>query len=242
MSLRLDDGALVYVDNRGVRFGPPEVMARITRGEPVDPAQVYFRSDAAFRDWRDSLPMADAALVHRLGRAPSRPGRPFGVRGRLGPGARVERPRCVEKRARFGFSWAAAISRRKPPFRGLEKLGFPWILSCEMSLFNGLRRFSLKRISRGLWPRCAPPGADQLEPFGRLRKGAIVHRGSLTVFSDFQQQIVASSRRARWRSFALDGTVTPGDQVSAPPRSYRPSPRLARQAAFRRRPVESWAV
>jgi hypothetical protein len=34
----------------------------------------------------------------------------------------------------------------EPPFdgekrekRGLEKLGFPWILSSEMSLFNGLR-------------------------------------------------------------------------------------------------------
>ena len=46
--IRLDDGALVYVDNRGVRFGPPEVMARITRGEPVDPAQVYFRSAPRF--------------------------------------------------------------------------------------------------------------------------------------------------------------------------------------------------
>jgi Protein of unknown function (DUF3237) len=46
--IRLDDGALVYVDNRGVRFGPPEVMARITRGEPVDPAQVYFRSTPRF--------------------------------------------------------------------------------------------------------------------------------------------------------------------------------------------------
>ncbi|HEY1779683.1 MAG TPA: DUF3237 domain-containing protein [Roseiarcus sp.] len=46
--LRLDDGALIYVDNRGVRFGPPEVMERITRGEPVDPAQVYFRSTPRF--------------------------------------------------------------------------------------------------------------------------------------------------------------------------------------------------
>src|SRR5580658_5232588 len=45
---RLDDGALVYVENRGVRFGPPEVMARINRGEQVDPAQVYFRSTPRF--------------------------------------------------------------------------------------------------------------------------------------------------------------------------------------------------
>ncbi len=46
--LKLDDGALVYVENTGVRFGSPEVMARITRGEPVDPAQVYFRSTPRF--------------------------------------------------------------------------------------------------------------------------------------------------------------------------------------------------
>ena len=30
---QLDDGAMLYIVNTGVRFGPPEVMARITRGE-----------------------------------------------------------------------------------------------------------------------------------------------------------------------------------------------------------------
>jgi hypothetical protein len=45
---RLDDGAMLYVINTGVRFGPPEVMARITRGEPVDPAEVYFRTVPKF--------------------------------------------------------------------------------------------------------------------------------------------------------------------------------------------------
>jgi hypothetical protein len=46
--VRLADGALLYVENTGVRFGPPEAMARIARGEPVDPAQVYFRSTPRF--------------------------------------------------------------------------------------------------------------------------------------------------------------------------------------------------
>ena len=45
---RLDDGALIYIENSGVRFGPPEAMARITRGEPVDPAEIYFRSTPRF--------------------------------------------------------------------------------------------------------------------------------------------------------------------------------------------------
>jgi len=44
----LDDGAMLYIVNTGVRFGPPEVMARITRGEPVDPEQIYFRTTPRF--------------------------------------------------------------------------------------------------------------------------------------------------------------------------------------------------
>lgn len=45
---RMDDGAMVYVVNLGVRFGPPEVMARIAAGEPVDPALIYFRTTPRF--------------------------------------------------------------------------------------------------------------------------------------------------------------------------------------------------
>jgi hypothetical protein len=46
--LRLDDGALAYLQTRGFRHGPPEVLARIGRGEPVDPALYYFRVQMAF--------------------------------------------------------------------------------------------------------------------------------------------------------------------------------------------------
>ena len=45
---RLDDGAMIYIVNTGVRFGSPEVMARIARGEPADPAEVYFRTTPHF--------------------------------------------------------------------------------------------------------------------------------------------------------------------------------------------------
>lgn len=47
-TLRTRDGALVYVRNRGVRSGPPEVLARIARGETVDPAGYYFRTVPQF--------------------------------------------------------------------------------------------------------------------------------------------------------------------------------------------------
>ena len=47
-TIQTGDGALIYVVNRGVRHGPPEVLARLNRGEHVDPASYYFRSAASF--------------------------------------------------------------------------------------------------------------------------------------------------------------------------------------------------
>jgi len=32
-----DDGAVVYVENKGIRFGPVELLQKLKRGEPVDP-------------------------------------------------------------------------------------------------------------------------------------------------------------------------------------------------------------
>ena len=42
------DGALVYVRNYGYRHGPRDVLARIAKGEAVDPALYYFRTAPAF--------------------------------------------------------------------------------------------------------------------------------------------------------------------------------------------------
>lgn len=47
-TLELDGGDLVYVRNRAIRSGPPELMARIARGEPVDPSAIYFRCSPSF--------------------------------------------------------------------------------------------------------------------------------------------------------------------------------------------------
>ncbi len=41
-------GARVYVENTGIRHGPAEAMARLRRGEPVDPAIIYFRATPKF--------------------------------------------------------------------------------------------------------------------------------------------------------------------------------------------------
>ncbi len=47
-TIRAVDGALIYVRNIGMRHGPPDVLARLGRGEPVDPAAYYFRTTPRF--------------------------------------------------------------------------------------------------------------------------------------------------------------------------------------------------
>ena len=42
--IRTTDGALVEVQSDGLRHGPPEVMARLARGEVVAPDAYYFRT------------------------------------------------------------------------------------------------------------------------------------------------------------------------------------------------------
>ena len=43
-----DDGAVVYVENKGIRFGPVELLQKLKRGEPVDPRLIYCRTVPRF--------------------------------------------------------------------------------------------------------------------------------------------------------------------------------------------------
>jgi hypothetical protein len=43
-----DDGAVVYVENKGIRFGPVALLQRLNRGESVDPGLIYFRTVPRF--------------------------------------------------------------------------------------------------------------------------------------------------------------------------------------------------
>jgi hypothetical protein len=46
---------------RGLRFGPPDIMAKLEKGEVVDPASYYFRTNPVFEtaapryDWLNRL-------------------------------------------------------------------------------------------------------------------------------------------------------------------------------------------
>ena len=43
-----DDGAIVYIENKGLRFGPIDLLQKLKRGEPVDPKLIYFRTVPKF--------------------------------------------------------------------------------------------------------------------------------------------------------------------------------------------------
>jgi len=48
-TLETERGDLVYVQNRGLRHAPAEIMRKLLAGEAVDPSLVYFRSTPTFQ-------------------------------------------------------------------------------------------------------------------------------------------------------------------------------------------------
>lgn len=47
-TLETDDGALIYVNNKGYRHGPAEALERLSRGEEVDSGLIYTRTTPWF--------------------------------------------------------------------------------------------------------------------------------------------------------------------------------------------------
>ena len=43
-TLKTDQGHLIYVSNKGIRHGRPEVLRRLAAGEDVDPHEYYMRT------------------------------------------------------------------------------------------------------------------------------------------------------------------------------------------------------
>lgn len=68
------DGATIGMIYTGIRHGPPDVMARLGRGEEVDPASYYFRIAASFttsdprHDWLNHVVAVGSG--HRLAEGP----------------------------------------------------------------------------------------------------------------------------------------------------------------------------
>lgn len=53
--IETDAGDLIYVTNHALRTGPAALMERLRRGQPVDPADIYFRCTPRFEASAPSL-------------------------------------------------------------------------------------------------------------------------------------------------------------------------------------------
>jgi hypothetical protein len=66
-ALVTEQGEKIYVVNRGVRYGAPEVLARLNAGERVDPSLIYFRTVATFETSAPRLQDMTRALYVGVG-------------------------------------------------------------------------------------------------------------------------------------------------------------------------------
>src|SRR5258708_5532003 len=72
--LKTKEEALIGMTYRGIRYGPPDVVARIEKGEVVDPTSYYFRINPLFEtananyDWLNRV--VAVGIGHRLADGP----------------------------------------------------------------------------------------------------------------------------------------------------------------------------
>ena len=68
MTLKTDDGDLIYMSYKGMRHGPKDVMERLNKGEVVDPALYYFRSVPVFETSSVKYGWLNRAVFVAIGR------------------------------------------------------------------------------------------------------------------------------------------------------------------------------
>ena len=66
-AVEMDDGAVIYIENVGMRFGPKDALDKIRRGAPVDPNLIYFRSVPRFETGHASYRWMMEALFVGVG-------------------------------------------------------------------------------------------------------------------------------------------------------------------------------
>ena len=72
-TLELDSGARIFVQNHALRRGSAEAIAKLVRGEPVDPAEIYFRCVPTFEVSDASLSwLTDSIFIGTGARFPDR--------------------------------------------------------------------------------------------------------------------------------------------------------------------------
>jgi Protein of unknown function (DUF3237) len=66
-ALKTDRGAFIEVHSNGVRVGPPEVLARLARGEAVPASEYYFRTHMRFQTAAPELAHWNTRLFYSIG-------------------------------------------------------------------------------------------------------------------------------------------------------------------------------
>ena len=69
ITLETDDHALIYMTFQGVRHGPPDAIAALSRGENVDPASYYFRTLPRFETSSDKYAFLNRIITIGFGEA-----------------------------------------------------------------------------------------------------------------------------------------------------------------------------
>jgi hypothetical protein len=65
--IETDDGGRILVRSDGLRHGPPDVIAALGRGEPVDPSRYYFRTVMRFETVEPALAWLNRILALATG-------------------------------------------------------------------------------------------------------------------------------------------------------------------------------
>jgi hypothetical protein len=71
-TIETDTGARILVTSDGLRHGPPDVMARLARGEAVDPGLYYFRTLMRFETGQPEVLWLNKILAVARGRRDAR--------------------------------------------------------------------------------------------------------------------------------------------------------------------------
>ena len=71
-TIETDAGARILVSSDGVRHGPPDVIARLARGEAVDPGLYYFRTLMRFETGQQEVLWLNRILAVARGRRDAR--------------------------------------------------------------------------------------------------------------------------------------------------------------------------
>jgi hypothetical protein len=66
-ALKTEHGAVIEVHSNGVRVGPPEVLARLARGEAVPASEYYFRTHMRFQSAAPELARWNTRLFYGMG-------------------------------------------------------------------------------------------------------------------------------------------------------------------------------